>query len=55
MNSVTPKASKNSYPDKGFYFHGTDEESAAKITRFGFDERFSRGIYGDESRGRVAV
>ena len=31
----------------GFYFHGTDAETAQRIARFGFDERFSKGIYGD--------
>lgn len=33
--------------NEGFYFHGTDQATAHKIAQFGFDERFSKGIYGD--------
>merc|ERR1712039_802380 len=29
-----------------FLFHGTDASTAGKIARFGFDERFSKGMYG---------
>ncbi len=31
----------------GFDFHGTDHATAETIARLGFDERFSKGIYGD--------
>mmetsp|Transcript_65607 Transcript_65607/g.213636 ORF Transcript_65607/g.213636 Transcript_65607/m.213636 type:complete len:250 (+) Transcript_65607:483-1232(+) len=33
--------------NEGYYFHGTDAESARRIQQFGFDERCSKGIYGD--------
>jgi predicted peroxiredoxin len=35
------------YLNEGFYFHGTDAYTAGVISQFGFDERFSSGIYGD--------
>ena len=32
---------------RGFYFYGTETETAKKIERFGFDERSSTDLYGD--------
>ena len=33
--------------NESLYFHETDNETAKKIEKLGFDERFSKDIYGD--------